>query len=439
MEADAEQRSLGALLSGEGDLAALGTSVVRRLVGFAEELRRAGLVADPSSVVEFARAMQIVGVTDREAVRSSGAVIFARNREQVALYEFLFERFWRGLEDADASDMAPSNASDEAEPQQSPSQSDQPARSTTGDAGAEAEAGERTEPGPEDERSDTESAADLAWSRIEVVRTKSFDAMTADEAREAGRLIDQLRPALALRRTRRVRLHDRGDMLAPRAMLRRSLSTGGDLLYWRWRRPLRRIRPVIILCDISGSMERYSRLLLRFSHALLTSDVPVEAFVFGTRLTRVSRELRRRDPDAALAAAASAVSDWSGGTDIGRALKVFNRTWGRRLPLGRAIVLVISDGWDRGSAEVVADETARLQRTSHRLIWLNPLAGTAGYEPLTAGMAAALPYVDRFLPADSVADLEQLGALLASDAFAPMPPALPVTRPEPAATPAATG
>jgi uncharacterized protein with von Willebrand factor type A (vWA) domain len=438
MTADAEQ-PLGALLAGEGDLAQLGTSVVRRLVGFAEELRRAGLFADPASVVEFARAMQIVGVTDREAVRSAGAVIFARNREQVLIYEVLFERFWHGLEDGDGSDMAPSNASDDAEPQQSPSQSDQPARSTQGDVGAEAEAGERTEPGPEDETSDADSAADLAWSRIEVVRTKSFDAMTPEEAREAARLIDQLRPALALRRTRRVRLHDRGDVLAPRAMLRRSLSTGGDLLYWRWRRPLRRIRPVIILCDISGSMERYSRLLLRFSHALLTSDVPVEAFVFGTRLTRVSRELRRRDPDAALAAAASAVSDWSGGTDIGRALKVFNRTWGRRLPLGRAIVLVISDGWDRGSAEVVAEETARLQRRSHRLIWLNPLAGTTGYEPLTAGMAAALPYVDRFLPADSVADLEHLGALLATDAFAPLPPALPPRTSEREPTLAATG
>lgn len=439
MKADAEQQPLGALLPGEGGLAALGTSVVRRLLRFAEELRHAGLVADPASVVEFARAMQIVGITDREAVRSAGAVIFARNREQVALYELLFERFWRGLDAADESDMAPSNASDEAEPQQSPSESDQPARSTQGDVGPQAEAGERAEPGPEDEPSDAESAADMAWSRIEVLRQKAFDAMTPEETREAARLIDQLRPALALRRTRRVRLHDRGDVLAPRAMLRRSLSTGGDLLYWRWRRPLRRIRPVIILCDISGSMERYSRLLLRFSHALLTSDVPVEAFVFGTRLTRVSRELRRRDADAALAAAASAVSDWSGGTDIGRALKAFNRTWARRLPLGRAIVLVISDGWDRGSAEVVAEETARLQRTSHRLIWLNPLAGTAGYEPLTAGMAAALPHVDRFLPADSVADLEELGALLGSDAFQPAPPPLPARTPEREATAVATG
>jgi len=406
-----------------------GTRVVHRLIGFAQELREAGLVADPASVVEFARAMLAVGVTNREAVRSSGAVIFARSREQVLRYEVLFEQFWGVDAPAEPGEHAPANASDRDEPEPSHGEERPRPESVSGEGQAEAaDAARAAEPSDDDDAQETDaSATDVSWSRVEVLRHRSFEAMTPEETREAGRMIDRLRPSLALRRTRRVRLHDRGDSLAPRAMLRRSLSTGGDLLYWRWRRPLVRIRPVIILCDVSGSMERYSRLLLRFSHALLTSDVPVEAFVFGTRLTRVSRELRRRNPDAALAAAAATVADWSGGTDIGQALKTFNRDWGKRLPLGRAIVLVISDGWDRGSAETVAAETARLRRSCHRLIWLNPLAGSPGYEPLTAGMAAALPHVDRFLAADSIADLEHLATLLAEDGLRSWVP--PLSRP----------
>jgi uncharacterized protein with von Willebrand factor type A (vWA) domain len=444
MAVDDERQALVALLEGEPD-GALGSRIVNRMLRFAHELRGAGLVADPASVIEFARAMLAVGPTDREAVRAAGAVVFARSPEQVGRYEAIFDRFWRrGEEQRDASDYAPANASDrEEEPE--PSQGDeeraqrQP-QEVEGSVGAGAEAAERAEPGASDEEAEDESAAaDASWSHLDVLRTRSFDQMSPEELREAALLVDRLRPALAMRRTRRVRLHDRGDTLAPRAMLRRSLSTGGDLLYWRWRRPVVRTRPVIILCDISGSMERYSRLLLRFSHALMQSDVPVEAFAFGTRLTRVTRELRRRNADAALEAASQAVHDWSGGTDIGRSLKTFNRLWGRRLPLGRSVVLIISDGWDRGSADVVAGETAWLQRSCHRLIWLNPLAGTPGYEPLTAGMAAALPHVDRFLACDSIADLEALGELLAANALEPIPaPISPLASPEPA-RPAARG
>jgi uncharacterized protein with von Willebrand factor type A (vWA) domain len=386
---------------------------VRQLVRFAEELRQAGFAADPASIVQFVRGVQAVGVTDRDATRSCGAVIFARNREQIALYERLFDQFWRG-QAADGGQPAVETG-DTPNKLTAPAFASPPRQPTRSDSD-EVEFARRDEQKEVSSPDNEGSAAERAWSRIEVLRHKSFDAMTPEERNDAARLIDELRPSLTTRRTRRVRVHDRGDLLAPRAMLRRSLSTGGDLLYWRWRRPVHRIRPVIILCDVSGSMEPYSRLLLRFTHALQSSDVRVETFVFSMRLTRVTLHLRRDDPDAALAAAAAAVSDWSSGTDIGQALRSFNRTWSARLPLGRAIVLVISDGWARGSPELVAEETARLSRTSHRLLWLNPLAATEGYEPLAAGMAAALPYVDRFMPAENLAHLEQLVALLATNA-----------------------
>jgi hypothetical protein len=197
-------------------------------------------------------------------------------------------------------------------------------------------------------------------------------------------------------------------------MLRRNLATGGQMTEWVWRRAVRRPRPLVVLCDISGSMERHSRLLLRFVQALAaSSEVRTESFVFGTRLTRVTRLLRDRDRDRALSRVAEAVTDWAGGTRIGESFREFNLRWARRTLRSSGIVIVVSDGWDRGDPALVATETARLRRNCHRLIWLNPLAGTPGYQPLAAGMRAAYPYIDDFLPAGTVASLERLGQILA--------------------------
>jgi uncharacterized protein with von Willebrand factor type A (vWA) domain len=198
-------------------------------------------------------------------------------------------------------------------------------------------------------------------------------------------------------------------------MLRRNLATGGDPVTWLWRRRLTEPRSLVLLCDVSGSMERHARLLLRFSHALARSEIRTEAFVFGTRLTRITPQMRHRDPDEALRRVSSAVGDWSGGTRIGGAFREFNQRWARRVLRTSGIVIVVSDGWDRGDASVVGTETARLRRNCHRLIWLNPLAGSAGYRPLAAGMAAAYPHLDVFLPAHDLASLDQLARLLASD------------------------
>ena len=238
--------------------------------------------------------------------------------------------------------------------------------------------------------------------------------MTPAELRDAERLVDLLVPKLERRRTRRYELHPHGRRIAPRAMFRRNLVD---------RRRDRRVglapadqrpRPLVVICDISGSMERHSRLLLRFVQALAARrPCSTESFVFGTRLTRVTRLLRDRDRDRALARVADSVTDWAGGTRIGESFREFNLRWARRTLRTSGVVIVVSDGWDRGDPALVAVETARLRRNCHRLVWLNPLAGTAGYQPLAAGMRAAFPYIDDFLAAGTVASLERLGEVLA--------------------------
>ncbi len=237
--------------------------------------------------------------------------------------------------------------------------------------------------------------------------------MSQAELRDAERMIDALRPRLEERLTRRQELHDHGEILAPRAMFRRNLGTGGDFVTWIWRRRVTKPRPLVVICDISGSMERQSRLLLRFVQAISGSSVKAESFVFSTRLTRVTRLLRDRDRDRALAKVSEAVHDWAGGTRIGESLRTFNQKWARRVLKSGAVVVIVSDGWDRGDPRVVGREMERLQRSCHRLVWLNPLAGAPGYQPLAAGMQAAYPYIDDFLPAGTVASLERLGRILA--------------------------
>ncbi len=253
--------------------------------------------------------------------------------------------------------------------------------------------------------SDAEDDAELegvtvspdAYSKGEILRHRDFDRMTAAELRDAERFVDLLRPRLERRRTRRFELHPHGRRVAQRAMFRQNLATG-ELTKWVWRRQVREPRQLVVLCDISGSMERHSRLLLRFVQALArTNEVRTESFVFGTRLTRVTRIMKDRDRDRALARVADAVTDWAGGTRIGESFRDFNHRWARRTLRTSGIVIVVSDGWDRGDPALVAAETARLRRNCHRLVWLNPLASAPGYQPLAAGMKAAFPFIDDFL------------------------------------------
>ena len=219
---------------------------------------------------------------------------------------------------------------------------------------------------------------------------------------------------LGLRRTHRKAAARKGSYPDMRRIIRRNLKYGAELLEVTWRKTKQKPRPLVIICDISGSMTLYSRLLLHFIHTISNGLMNVETFVFGTRLTRITRQLQKRDVDDAVRDVSKIVQDWSGGTRIGDALHFFNYTWARRV-LGRgAVVLLISDGWDRGDVSVLKNEMDRLQRSCHRLIWLNPLLGSPDYRPLTIGMKTALPFIDDFLPSHNLDSLIHLGNLLSS-------------------------
>jgi uncharacterized protein with von Willebrand factor type A (vWA) domain len=397
-----------------------GRRLLREAVGFGRALRAAGLPIDLGAAVDYARALPLVDMSSREQVRAAGAAVFVRRRDDRETYDIVFDRWWRArgrragdfqappLQRPDAEGAEGEEPSGEA----SPLPGDEHASNRPDEWGVPVpSAGEEEGESPDD--ADTIIVAPDAYSRGELLRHREFDRMTPAELRDAERLVDALIPRLEQRRTRRYELHSHGRRLAPRAMFRRNLGTGGQLMSWVWRRQIKEPRSLVVLCDISGSMERHSRLLLRFVQALsAASEVRAESFVFGTRLTRVTRLLRDKDRDRALARVSDAVNDWAGGTRIGESFRTFNQRWARRSLRTSGVVIVVSDGWDRGDPALVAAETARLRRNCHRLVWLNPLAGTPGYQPLAGGMRAAYPYIDDFLPAGTVASLERLGEIL---------------------------
>jgi uncharacterized protein with von Willebrand factor type A (vWA) domain len=237
-----------------------------------------------------------------------------------------------------------------------------------------------------------------------VLRTKDFEAFTVEELHEARLLLAQLPWHLGVRRTRRWQAA-RDGAIDIRPVLRRSLMRGGEPIELPRRARRRAPRPIVLLGDVSGSMERYSRVILQFVYGLGRANRRVESFVFATRLTRITSSFP-------VSPAASRPHDWGGGTRIGEALRTFNTRWARRVMRNGPVVLIVSDGWDRGDPALLARELARLRRSCHRLIWLNPLLGRADYEPLTRGMQAALGHIDDFLPAHNLESLEALARYL---------------------------
>jgi uncharacterized protein with von Willebrand factor type A (vWA) domain len=430
-----------------------GRRLFGRAVGFGRALRKSGLAVDLGAAIDFARALEIVDIGEREQVRAAGEAVFVRRKDDLEPYHATFDRYWRGRFDLGSAEGLLADPWEELVPADSQEAGEEPPM-----AGDERmEQGEDQSgmpvPGDHDESAeegdpDALSISPDAYSKLEALRHREFDRMTPAELRDAERLVDLLVPKLERRRTRRYELHPHGRRIAPRAMFRQNLATGGEITRWVWRRPSKRPRPLVVICDISGSMERHSRLLLRFVQALsAASAVKTESFVFGTRLTRVTRLLRDRDRDRALAKVADSVTDWAGGTRIGESFHEFNVKWARRTLRTSGVVIVVSDGWDRGDPALVAVEAARLRRNCHRLIWLNPLAGTAGYQPLAAGMRAAFPYIDDFLAAGTVASLERLGEVLGgaraadvrrgSEAAAHVSPVPPSEQPDRVSAPAA--
>ncbi|MEO8967609.1 MAG: VWA domain-containing protein [Solirubrobacteraceae bacterium] len=252
----------------------------------------------------------------------------------------------------------------------------------------------------------------IGYSAHEVLRRKDFAAMSEDESAALARLIAQIDGQRPRRRSRRLQPHPRGSTLDMRRLARSTLATGGDAVHRRFRRRTQAPRQLVVLCDVSGSMEAYSRAMLLYLHALMRSGGGVEVFAFGTRLTRITTELATRDPEAALRAAADRVVDWAAGTRIGASLKAFNDVWGRRALSRGAVVLIVSDGWERGDNALLGREMQRLHRAAFAVVWVSPLKGSDRYEPLAGGMRAALPYVDRFVAGHDLASLEALAELL---------------------------
>lgn len=371
-----------------------GAVLTRNIVAFGRFLRRLGLAVDPGQTRLFLEGLERVGISSRRDVKAVGRTVFVRRREEVPLYDAAFDLFWRrSMTGAGASGRLPRIR------QQAWRESGTP-------IGADSTGSPR---GDTVDVVSPRSASDL-----EVLRTADFADMTADESRDAESMISALRPRLPLRPSRRRTVARRGERLAMRQLMRRSSSTGGEPLIWRWLRRRVRPRPIVLVADISGSMERYSRFLMKFGHTLARLGAPVEVFVFGTRLTRVTRELRVRNPDAALRLVGRTVVDWDGGTRIGESLRALNRRWVRRTIRSGAIVIIASDGWERGDPALLAREMEILHRSCHRLIWLDPLASREGFEPTALGLQAALPHVDAFLPCASIASLEELAAKLVS-------------------------
>ncbi len=266
-----------------------------------------------------------------------------------------------------------------------------------------------------------EALAAGTWSDRERLRKADFETMTPQEWRAARRLIAELQPFLATVRSRRHAPAARGRRVDLPAALRLAARSGGDLPGLPRREPRTRPEPLVAIIDISGSVSAYSRAFLHFLHALANADGPVEAFVFGTRLTRITRLLRGRDPDVALAAVVAAVDDWSGGTRIAQCLEQFLRQWSRRIAPGSRTVLLMSDGLERGDGSALAQQAAHLARSCRRVVWLNPLLRYAAFEPRAQGVRALLPHVERMLPIHNVESLAQLPGVLARAGTRPGP------------------
>ncbi len=370
-------------------------ALTANLVVFGRLLRSVGLDIATAETITAIDAVQRVGLSRRDDVYHALRASLVRRHDDIPVFDAAFAAFWQdhgerwGRRDLRAIGEPRAGVSIQIE-----------AVLPETDASAE-EAEDETpsdRPLPVGELRTSSSA--------ETLRDHDFADMTPSELADARQALDALTWHPGERRSRRWAPGD-GPRLDLRRAFRRSLTTGELLeLPRRARRVVR--RPLVVFCDVSGSMERYARMLLHFAHALTRSRQRVEAFTFSTRLTRITRELGARRIDDALAAAARRVPDWSGGTRIGEALRAFHVHWARYVLRRGAVVLVISDGWDRGDPAMLRHEVARLQRSCHRLIWLSPLLGTADYRPLTRGLVAALPFVDDFLPARTLRNLEDL-------------------------------
>ncbi len=373
---------------------------------FGRLLRGLGMDVNPGRMIDLVSVLDLISLQRKDDVHGAMRSLLVHKREEFALFDAAFEAFWRdGLGEWKDVDLDAFNR-----------KPPRPKRPRTAPPPL-------NEPDAEDDSANQQSTithqpvlmVTRTYSDREVLRHKNFGELSGEELSAIKQLMKELVWNLGERRTRRYE-PGKGALFDLRRTLRRNLKHGGEIVQWDRREPKFRPRPLVVIADISGSMERFTRLLLHFVYSLVEglTNQRIESFVFGTRLTRITRQLRHRSVDTALGEVSKVVTDWNGGTRIGESLKSFNFQWGRRALGHGAVVLVISDGWDRGDPKLLGDEMARLHRSCHRLIWLNPLLGSPEYEPLTRGMQAALPHCDDFLPVHNLKSLEELAERIAN-------------------------
>lgn len=367
------------------------------ILGLVELLRTAGLSVPVGNLITFTEAVEIIG-GDLRSLYWCGRATLTHSPIDIELYDRVF-RHWilgteLGLTEAVSRSPEPLLVDDD-----------------------ERLDGEQTDSADVE----TNDGTVLRFSRTETLRSMDFADLDDEERLEVDRLIADMRLTATMRRSRRRRPSKRSSGVPDlRRTVRESLRTGGEPINRRTLQRTRVARRVVIIADISGSMAAYSRSLIRYAHAAVSARSRVEAFALGTRLTRLTRELDTHDPDQALQRAADSVEDWSGGTRLGEGLRQFNDDWGARGMARGAVIVILSDGWDRGEPERLASEMARLSRVAHRIVWVNPLKASDGYAPLAQGMAAALPYVDDFIEGHSLGALDRLSSILSSGSSGPV-------------------
>jgi uncharacterized protein with von Willebrand factor type A (vWA) domain len=379
--------------------------LAENVMHFARVLRAAGLPIGPDRVIDAMRALEVAGVERRDDFYWTLASVFLDRREQFEVYDQAFHIFWRDpqlLERVMAMFLPQvygRQGRDEREASSRVSEAMRPKP-------------KKPQETPVEPPQETQLDASLSFSAREVLQHADFETMTPEEIAQAKKMLANLRLPIPEIRTRRFSPDPDGARIDLRASLRASLRNGAQLITLKRRSPQRRHPPLVVMCDVSGSMNRYSRMFLHFLHAITNDRDRVTSFVFGTRLTNISRYLRHRDVDVAMSGVADAIADWSGGTRIGNCLREFNLRWSRRVLGQNAVVLMISDGLDGDVGEGLAREMERLHKSCRKLIWLNPLLRYEGFEARPAGVRAMLPHVDEFLPVHNVASLIDLSRAL---------------------------
>ena len=360
---------------------------VDQLSHFAEALRGRGLVVTADQTADMARSLGLVDLSNKSQARAALGSLTVTDPNQMSAFEEEFDRFFHRL-------APPMTVSREAAPS-----------TATATVGLRGSIGE----GEKEEASDQAGA-----SAVETVSRRDFADLDDEDLAEARRLMMTMLWQPTDYRTRRWSPSGRGRRPDMRRSLRRAIGPEGDLMPLSWKERNRKQRPLVVIADISGSMEAYAEMFLVFAHSAQRRLREVEVFTFSTHLSRITEEMKRRDTKSALAGVSARVQGWSGGTQIGEALAQWNREWSRRLARGGPVVLILSDGWDCGDPRLLAGEMARLARSVHRVMWLNPLASRESYEPVTRGMRAVLPHVDHLLPAASVEDFRGVVRVLDS-------------------------